>query len=268
MKKTTLFSILVLAGAIGCGGGSNTTGAAGSTGSGGTGGSGSNPNLAKYSFFVVSLDAVRRIAGDQMGLGGDLRHGETGEGAGLRGADKICAEVAENAMPGAGSKPWRAFLSATSGGSGGGPVHAKDRVGTGPWYDAQGRQVASNLTQLLMDRPGDADVAVKNDLPNEFGVPNGTTGTNNHATLTGSGADGMLYTGAATATDATCNDWTSKEASGAPRCGHSWPRSSSGTNWISAISVSGCAPCVSSGAACVGATGGYGAFYCFVTNQL
>ena len=86
MKKTTLFSILVLAGAIGCGGGSNPTGAAGSTGSGGTGGSGSNPNLAKYSFFVVSLDAVRRIAGDQMGLGGDLRHGETGEGAGLRGA--------------------------------------------------------------------------------------------------------------------------------------------------------------------------------------
>jgi hypothetical protein len=267
MKKTTLFSGLVLAGAIGCGGGSSLTGAAGSMGSGGAGGGGPNPNLAKYSFFVVSLDAVRRIAGDQMGLGGDLRHGETGEGAGLRGADKICAEVAESAMAGAGSKPWRAFLSATTGGSGGGPVHAKDRVGTGPWFDAQGRQVASNLTQLLMDRPGDADVAVRNDLPNEHGIPNSTAGTNNHAALTGSGSDGMLYTGAATATDATCNDWTSKEKSGMPRCGHSWPGSGSGTNWISAISVPGCAPCAGSGTACVGATGGYGAFYCFVTNQ-
>ncbi len=267
MKTKTSISMLLLAGAIGCGGGSNMTGGAGSSGSGGTGGSGVNPNLAKYSFFVVSQDAVQRIAGSTMGLGGDLRHGETGEGAGLRGADKICAEVAENAMPGAGSKPWRAFLSATTGGSGGGPVHAKDRVGAGPWYDAQGRLVASDLTQLLMDRPGDANVAVKNDLPNEFGVPNGATGSNNHATLTGTGSDGMLYTAVTPTTDSTCNDWTSKEMSGKPRCGHSWPRASSGTNWMSSITVGGCAPCVASGTGCVGSTGGYGAFYCFVTNQ-
>jgi hypothetical protein len=265
MRTAISISIVVLA--AGCGGGSNTTGGAGSTGSGGSGGSGPNPNLAKYSFFVVSLDAVRRVAGDANGLGGDLRHGETGEGAGLRGADKICAEVAESAMAGAGSKAWRAFLSATTGGSGGGPVHAKDRVGTGPWHDAQGRLVASNLTQLLMDRPGDADVAVKNDLPNEFGVPNGADGTNNHAVLTGTGSDGTLYTAATPTTDSTCNDWTSKEMIGKPRCGHSWPRASSGSNWMSAITVAGCAPCVATGTACVGGTGGYGAFYCFVTNQ-
>jgi hypothetical protein len=266
MKTTTLTSTLLLAAAIGCGGGGNMTGGAGTTGAGGTGGGGANPNLAKYSFFVVSLDASKRIAGSAMGLGGDLRHGETGEGAGLRGADKICSEVAEFAMPGAGAKTWRAFLSATTGGSGGGPVHAKDRVGTGPWFDAQGRQVASNLSQLLMTRPGDADLAIRNDLPNEYGIPNGSDGSNNHATLTGTGPDGMLYTVATPTTDSTCNDWTSKEATGKPWCGHSWPRTGSGSNWMSAIAVGGCAPCVGSGTGCVGSTGGYGAFYCFAVN--
>ena len=229
--------------------------------------SAANPNLAQFSFFVVSVDAVKRVAGNAAGFGGDLSHGETGAGAGLRGADKICAEVAENAMPGAGSKAWRAFLSATTGGSGGGAVHAKDRIGTGPWHDAAGRQVASSLPQLLMERPGDADLGIKNDLPNEFGVPNGSDGTNNHAVLTGTGTDGMLYTGATPTTDSTCSDWTSKGASGKPWCGHSWPRQGSGPNWISAIPVGGCAPCVGSGTACVGSTGGYGGFYCFVTNQ-
>jgi hypothetical protein len=266
-KHLLCISTVILAGAVGCGGGSDMTGGAGTTGSGGTGGGGANPNLAKYSFFVVSVDAVKRIAGNNVGLGGDLTHGETGAGAGLRGADKICAEVAENAMPGAGSKPWRAFLSATTGGSGGGPVHAKDSIGTGPWHDAQGGENASTLAQLLMARPGDADLAIKNDLPNEFGIPNGADGTNNHAALTGTGPDGTLYTGATPTTDSTCNDWTSKEASGKPWCGHSWPRSGSGANWMSSIAVGGCAPCIGSGTACVGSTGGYGAFYCFVTNQ-
>jgi len=93
------------------------------------------------------------------------------------------------------------------------------------------------------------------------------TGSDNHAVLTGTGPDGMLYTGAAAAAASACNDWTSKEASGRPWCGHSWPREGSGTNWISSSAVGGCAPCVGTGTACVGSTGGYGAFYCFVTNQ-
>ena len=248
----------------GCGSDSSSNGSTG--GNSGSGGStGANPNLAKFSFFVVSVDAVRELSGSADGFGGDLRFGETGEGAGLRGADKICTTVAEKRMPGAGKKTWRAFLSASSDGSGN-PVHAKDRVGTGPWYDANGRQVASNLTQLLMDRPGDADPAIRNDLPNEHGSPNGGDGTNNHAVLTGTGADGMLYTMASPTTDSTCNDWTSKEASGHPWCGHSWPRMGSGTNWMSSSAVTGCAPCVGNGTSCVGSTGGYGAFYCFASN--
>jgi hypothetical protein len=253
-----LISLFGLVGMVGCGGGSSTP-----DGGGGSGGSGGNPNLARFSFFVVSIDAVRAIAGNPAGLGGDLRHGETGDGAGLRGADKICAEVAQMAMTGAGAKTWRAFLSATTGGAGGGPVHAKDRIGAGPWYDANGRLVASNLTQLVMKRPGDADLAIRNDLPNEHGIPNHADGSNNHAVLTGTGADGMLFTTATPVTDSTCNDWTSKEPSGSPWCGHSWPRAGSGVNWMSSSAVTGCAPCVGTGTDCVGSTGGYGAFYCF-----
>jgi hypothetical protein len=267
MNQSPLLALLAIVTAVGCGSSDSGEGggSGGVSGSGGSGGT--NASQAKFSFFVVSVEAVRAVSGSSAGLGGDLRYGETGPGAGLRGADKICARVAETAIAGAGTKPWRAFLSATTGGPGGGPVHAKDRVGAGPWYDAGGRLVASNLTQLLMDRPGDADPALKHDLPNEYGIPNHADGTNNHAVLTGTGPDGMLYTGTTPSTASTCNDWTSKEASGRPWCGHSWPREGSGTNWMSASAVSGCAPCVGLGTACVGSSGGYGAFYCFVTNQ-
>lgn len=254
VRVGSALALALVAGLSGCGSDSKP-------GDGGGGSGNEDPNLAKFSFFVVSVDAVRQISGSPAGLGGDLRHGETGPGAGLRGADKICAAVAEMGKVGAGKKTWRAFLSATTDGTG--PVHAKDRIGSGPWYDAAGRLVASNLTQLLMDRPGDADPAIKNDLPNEFGIVNHADGSNNHAVLTGTGTDGMLYTTAMPTSDSTCNDWTSKEASGRPWCGHSWPRTGSGTNWMASSAVDGCAPCAGTGTKCVGSTGGYGAFYCF-----
>lgn len=253
MHMGRVLLVALFAGLTGCGGG-------GDSGPGGSGGSSNaNPNLAKFSFFVISIEGARAVSGSADGFGGDLRFGETGEGAGLRGADKICAAVAELGIAGAGKKTWRAFLSTST-------VHAKDRIGTGPWYDANGRQVASNLTQLLMDRPGDADVAIKNDLPNEHGTPNHADGSNNHAVLTGTGPDGMLYTVAMPTSDSTCDDWTSKEATGHPWCGHSWPRTGSGTNWMSSSAVGGCAPCAGNGTGCVGTTGGYGGFYCFAID--
>ena len=66
----------------------------------------------KFSFFVTSLDGVRRLSKNQNGFGGDLRYGEAD---GLSGADKICTELAEGSMPGSGAKGWRAFLSVTMG---------------------------------------------------------------------------------------------------------------------------------------------------------
>ena len=84
----------------------------------------------KFSFFLTSLAALQELSKSNNGFGGDFRFGETGPGAGLRGADKICATIAEKSMPGSSVKGWRAFLSVTDDGTGK-PVNAIDRVGPG-----------------------------------------------------------------------------------------------------------------------------------------
>ena len=231
-------------------------------------------DLPHFSFFVTSLEALQELSGSPDGFGGDLRHGETGPGAGLRGADKICGEIAEMSMPGSSIKQWRAFLSVTADESGQ-PVHAIDRIGEGPWYDRIGRLVAPTRADLVSGvRPQNGDRAIRDDLPNEDGVPNHRPDPNkppvdNHHMLTGSGTDGQLYSASA-----TCQDWTTDSGaseSGKPRCGMSWPRQSGirGAHWISDYSAPGCAPGVGTefvarpGADDVGSGGGYGGFYCF-----
>ena len=78
---------------------------------------------------------MRALSGSQNGFGGDLRFGETGDGAGLRGADKICTTIAEHVDAGLGRQgmarvPQRARRDLSN---------AIDRVGNGPWYDRMGR---------------------------------------------------------------------------------------------------------------------------------
>lgn len=258
--------------------------AADAPGAEGAAGAGGAPN-EPFSFFVTSLGAMRALASEfgagEEGFGGDLRYGEE---TGLAGADKICATVAERALPGAGAKPWRAFLSTQRGGADGGPVHAIERVGDGPWYDRLGRLVAANVEDLLGERPAGAHPLIANDLPNEHGVPNhkdgapGCTGRScpdNHDTMTGTGPDGRLY---GTEPTLTCDDWTSATGepgpSGRPNgpwCGHSWPGEYSGRNWMSALQEGGCAPGINLengggpqiGVYTVGTGGGYGGIYCF-----
>lgn len=229
--------------------------------------------LDKFSFFVTSWAAIHELAkkynGSDEGFGGDLSYGETGPGAGLRGADKLCATIADRSMPGASSKGWRAFLSATKDETGK-QVNAIDRIGHGPWYDRLGRTFALKTADLLEDRPIGIDLAIKNDFPNEDGLPNhnpdGTGAVDNHDMLTGTDDEGKLYSQMA-----TCADWTSTSAPGRPRVGHSWPRVISGVNWMSSLDEAGCkaginlseigSPDDPSGT--VGAGGGYGGFYCF-----
>jgi hypothetical protein len=244
-------------------------------------------DLPRFSFFVTSLTALQALSGSAQGFGGDLRYGETGVGAGLRGADRICTAIAERSMPGSGRKQWRAFLSATNGGDGN-PVHAIDRIGNGPWYDRLGRLFGNTRAEIIATRPPSAHPAIINDLPNEDGVPNHapdpTMGqVDNHDMLTGSNASGQLYS-----MTATCLDWTSARGvttmEGRPRVGHSWPRGGgpggpggpggmggSGAHWMSALDEAGCAPGVSLiemgppilSMPTVGSGGGYGGFYCF-----
>jgi hypothetical protein len=174
-----------------------------------------------FSFFVTSYAAMQRVSGSQSGFGGDLRYGEKD---GLSGADKICREIAESSLAGAGKKTWRAFLSATQS-AGGGPVHAIDRIGDGPWYDRRGRLVANAKADLVSERPIGADPAIVDDLPNEDGVPNHAPdgmAIDNHDILTGTNDQGQLF---GMDWGSTCHDWTSAVGTdGRPRVGHSWPR--------------------------------------------
>jgi hypothetical protein len=234
--------------------------------------------LEHFSFFVTSLEALQRLSGSSEGFGGDLRYGEAD---GLSGADKICAEIAEYSMPGSGSKGWRAFLSATKGGTDNGPVHAIERIGPGPWYDRLGRVLAMTTADLVNVRPLGADPEIIDDLPNEYGVPNHAPDgvlVDNHHVLTGSNQLGRVI---AEDPRLTCQDWTSAVGTdGTPTVGMSWPRMGGGVyaemggNWISDHNEAGCAP-VDFGSIAqsmggprlgsngVGSGGGYGGFYCF-----
>jgi len=249
--------------------------------------------LDHFSFFVTSLASLIQLSGNSQGFGGDLSFGETGAGAGLRGADKICATIAELSMPGSSAKEWRAFLSVTDDGAGQ-QLDAIDRIGEGPWYDRLGRLFANNKAELMYDRPQNANSLIKNDFPNEWGVPNHRPDptkpeVDNHDMLTGSNKQGRLYSATA-----TCKDWTAKAGNttteGKPRVGHSWPTGGMGggggetmaapgpggdqdmANWMSALTENGCAaginlasnpPTGDPSEKTVGAGGGYGGFYCF-----
>lgn len=244
------------------------------------------PEEEKFSFFMISHEATMRESGSPDGFGGDL--------GGIEGADAICQRVAEYVSPCQSNKVWHAFLSTTK-------VDAIDRIGKGPWHDRLGRLFANELSELLNDRPINAASEIRDDFPNEDGVPNSTPNgefVDNHQTLTGSGIDGRLYkqesmTGSGggggrgggrsmgstacgmgeewTPEKATCWDWTSKEPEGCPRVGHSWPRQGSGINWISVWNEGGCKPGgrlvdefpIDDGSRRVGTAGGYGGWYCF-----
>ena len=177
-----------------------------------------------------------------------------GDGAnlgGLDGADRHCQMLAQTA--GAGSKTWRAYLSTT--GSGG--VNARDRIGTGPWHNASGVQVASNVTNLHSDNNN----LTKETQLNENGeIVNGRGDTPNmHDILTGSQLDGNAAGGS---DDSTCDNWTQNSSDGSALVGHH-DRQGGGANptsWNSAHGSRGC------GQADLQGTGGNGFYYCFATN--
>jgi hypothetical protein len=224
------------------------------------------------------MAGILRLSGSTNGFGGDLRFGKSD---GLAGADEICRQLAESGYPGAGCKTWRAFLSVTKGPSGT-PINAIDRVGSGPWYDRTDRLVAMTKDDLVQDRPRGADPAIINDLPNEFGVPNhnpdGQGNVDNHTTLTGTGAQGVLFS---MDWGFTCHDWTSKVGTdGTPKIGFSWKGGAgaiNGSSWYSGqFNESGCADYINItdmmgpdqiNKRGVGSQGGYGGFYCLALEH-
>lgn len=184
------------------------------------------------SFFVTSVNP---------GKGGDL--------GGLAGADAYCTILAESA--GVKGKTWKAYLSTT----GEGGVNARDRIGKGPWYNAKGELVASDLEALHGDNRLN-----KSTVLTEAGMTVMGRGdeVNMHDILTGSLADGTASTTAMT--DTTCANWTSS-AAGSAIVGHhdrvGLNDSAPAKSWNSSHGSRGCdLPALKS-------TGGSGLFYCF-----
>ena len=137
----------------------------------------------------------------------------TGNLGGLSGADQTCQRLAVAA--GHGTRTWRAYLSVERDPSNANqPTHARDRIGAGPWYNANLTLVANNLAELH-SRTGDAVVFVDERGGRVNGQWTGSPSPVQHDILTGSNADGTV------AATLTCSDWTSASTTVAAQVGHS-----------------------------------------------
>ena len=179
------------------------------------------------SFFVTSVGL-----GDGANLGG------------IGGADYHCQQLAETV---GSPKTFYAYLS-TRPANGTTTLDARGRIGTGPWYNAEGALVARNVADL---HEGDAftwQVAL---------TENGEM-IEMHDILTGTQPDGTAYTDSM---DHTCNVFTSNDR-GSVQVGHVDRASdrAGGTSWNSAHATAGCSQ------ASLTDAGGAGRFYCFAID--
>lgn len=164
---------------------------------------------------------------------------------GLAGADAHCQSLAQAA--GAGGKTWAAYLSTND-------ANARDRIGSGPWYNAKGEKIADDVASLHSDANG---ITKQTALDEKGQVVNGRGDQpNRHDILTGSMPDG-------TAAPQTCENWTSA-GDGSAMLGHhdrmGLDDSAAAKSWNSSHPSRGC------GQEALRGTGGDGLLYCFATN--
>jgi hypothetical protein len=162
---------------------------------------------SRMTFFVTS---------EPIGDGGNL--------GGLAGADAHCQRLAANV--GAGHRTWHAYLS-TQARPGQPAVNARDRIGTGPWYNVRGEMIARDLAHLHGDTIELARIGNNvtkqsaltekgqivpglGDFPSphsrDWDYARTTPYSNRHEILTGSQPDGTAYP---PDIDYTCDNWTS-----------------------------------------------------------
>ena len=182
----------------------------------------------------------------------------TGNLGGVGGADFTCQRLA--AAAGHRPRAWRAYLSVEHDSANGNqPTNARDRIGTGPWYNANGLLVANNVAELH-SRRGDAAVFVDERGQRVNGQWPGSPSPNEHDILTGSTAEGTVIPGE------TCGDWTSTAATGVSRrVGHSDGLGGGGSTTVTPTNnvVSWNSAHTSAGCANTAPGGGAGRFYCF-----
>jgi hypothetical protein len=200
---------------------------------------GAKPAPQPMGFFITSIGS---------GNGGNL--------GGLDGADKHCQTLAAAA----GSKrTWRAYLSTQP--AGGQPgVNARDRIGSGPWYNAKGQLIAANVADLHGDIERDRNSIRKPTALNEKGGEVSGVGDqpNQHDILTGSDSHGRVLLGAPNTT--TCDNWTSNADTSRAMLGHHDRLGGANASWNAVHLSAGCSQ------ESLVKTGGAGFFYCFATN--
>ena len=180
------------------------------------------------SFFVSSTGS---------GNGGNL--------GGLAGADKHCQTLAAKA--GAGNRTWRAYLSTSMP-----DANARERIGSGPWYNAKGIQIAASVDDLHSDK---ANINNDTALDEQGRQINSQGAPNRHDILTGSTVDGKPST-------TTCQNWTSSAGDQTAMLGHHdrLTFGKPGSPWNSAHPSKGCSQDN------LVATGGAGLIYCFAAK--
>jgi len=196
------------------------------------------PPLLPLGFFVTSVG---------LGDGANLD--------GLDGADAHCQALAEEA--GAGDREWRAYLS-TQATDSEPAVNARDRIGDGPWGNAKGIEIATNVDSLLYDNSNINHEHALDESGEHVNARSAGDDPNKHDILTGTQLDGTAFSAGE---DMTCSNSTSSDE-GKAQVGHhdrhrfTFP----GSPWSSAHPSRGCSQ------EALQASGGDGLFYCFAAD--
>lgn len=179
--------------------------------------------------------------------------GDGGNLGGLAGADAHCQALAEAA--GAGHRTWAAYLST----QGEGAVNARDRIGSGPWANAKGLIIATNLDSLHYDNSNINWEHALDENGNQFDSRiDGDYDTTEHDILTGTQLDGTAFPAGE---DRTCNNWTSNNE-GSAMVGHAdrYSFDVPGSPWNTSHATPGCTQ------EALISVGGAGLLYCFATD--
>ena len=174
----------------------------------------------------------------------------------MKGADQRCQALAEAA--GVTNRTFRAYLSAdTDPDNADMPVNARERIGTGPWYNAKGVLVAADL-EALHALVGDAELFIDEHGQKIPGQWEGSPKPVEHDILTGSNADGTLSPGK------TCSSWTSADVGVVAVVGHcdglgpNMATTGTYTSWNSSHDNMDCSD--------TAPRGGAGRIYCFAAD--
>lgn len=177
--------------------------------------------------------------------------GDGGNLGGLTGANAHCQALAEAA---GSERHWHAYLS-NDADSFAERISARDRIGPGPWYNANGVLIATSVDDLhLFNRTITKETAVDENGNQINGVGDSP---NRHDIMTGSQPDGTAFF--PDEADHTCNNWTSN-GEGSAMLGHHDRHGGGNTSWNATHPSAGCSQ------EALVQTGGAGLFYCFATR--